>query len=147
MFFFFEFTYQDFINELPFFNNPKNDNEKLINLQYMFLARNDKKAQAELWLKSTEIAKKLIKKERKEKAFFLDPDDLDDKALEAVEYVMRRYGKKTENDCWCVRTNYISAIFNGVRHALYYRSKSDELYDRVKKLKYKPSYLLTVRGD
>ena len=134
LFFFFEFTYQDFVEELPFFAEPKTDSEILINLQYAYLARKDKKAQASLWLKSIEIAKKFIRKERKEKGFFLDDTDFEEKAVEAVEYIMRRYAKRKDNFCWSVRKNYVSAIYNGVRHALYYQSKSEQLYTRLKKL-------------
>ncbi|WP_294429888.1 hypothetical protein [uncultured Treponema sp.] len=134
MFFFFEFTWQDFIDELPFYAEPKNDSEILINLQYAYLARKDRKAQAALWQKSIVIAKKFIQKERKEKGFFLDDSDLEDKAIEAVEYIMRRYARREDNFCWSVRKNYVSAIYNGVRHALYYQSKSEQLYTRLKKL-------------
>jgi len=134
MVFFFEFTYQDFIDELPFFAEPKNDSQILINLQYAYLAKNDKKALGELWLKSIEIAKKLIRNERKQKGFYLDNADFDDKAIEAVEYVLRRYAKRKDNYCWSVRNNFVSALYNGVRHALYYQSKSEQLYSRIKKL-------------
>jgi len=82
-FFFFEFTYQDFLSELPFFDTPKNDNETLMNLQYMYLSKKDRKAQESLWLISIAIAKKLIRKEQKEKKFFLAASDLEDKAVES----------------------------------------------------------------
>ena len=134
MFFFFEFTWQDFIEELPFYAEPKNDSEILINLQYAYLAKNDRKAHRDLWLKSIEIAKKLIRNERKQKGFYLDDADFEDKAIEAVEYVLRRYSERKDNYCWSVRKNYVSALYNGVRHALYYQSKSEQLYTRLKKL-------------
>ena len=134
MVFFFEFTYQDFIDELPCFAEPKNDSQILINLQYAYLAKNDKNAFGELWLKSIEIAKKLIRNERNQKGFYLDNADFDDKAIEAVEYVLRRYAKRKDNYCWSVRNNFVSALYNGVRHALYYQSKSEQLYSRIKKL-------------
>ena len=134
MFFFFEFTWQDYIDELPFYAEPKNDSEILINLQYAYLAKNDRKAHRDLWLKSIEIAKKLIRNERKQKGFYLDDADFEDKAIEAVEYVLRRYSERKDNYCWSVRKNYVSALYNGVRHALYYQSKSEQLYTRLKKL-------------
>ena len=134
MFFFFEFTYQDFVEELPFFAEPKTDSDFLINLQYAFLARKDRQAQAKLWLKSIEIAKKFIHSERKKKGFFLDDTDFEEKAIAAVEYIMRRYAKRKDNYCWSVRKNYVSAIYNGVRHALFYQNKSEQLYTRLKKM-------------
>ena len=134
IFFFFEFTWQDFIDELPFYAEPKNDSEILINLQYAYLAKNDRKAHRDLWLKSIVIAKKLIRNERKQKGFYLDDADFEDNAIEAVEYVLRRYSERKDNYCWSVRKNYVSALYNGVRHALYYQSKSEQLYTRLKKL-------------
>lgn len=134
VFFFFEFTFQDFVEELPFFAEPKTDSEILINLQYAYLARKDRKAQTALWLKAIVIAKKFIRRERKEKGFFLDDSDFEEKAVEAVEYIMRRYARRKDNYCWSVRKNYVSAIYNGVRHALYYQSKTEQLYTRLKKL-------------
>lgn len=134
LFFFFEFTYQDFLRELPFFAEPKNDSEILINLQYLYLTKQDRIAQRDLWLKSLTIAKRLIKKEQKEKGFFLDESDFDEKAIEAVEYILRRYKKHKDNAHWVVRENFVSAIYNGVRHALYYQSKSEQLYSMLKKL-------------
>lgn len=134
VFFFFEFTFQDFVEELPFFAEPKTDSEILINLQYAYLARKDRKAQTALWLKAIVIAKKFIRRERKEKGFFLDDSDFEEKAVEAVEYIMRRYARRKDNYCWSVRKNYVSAIYNGVRHALYYQNKAEQLYTRLKKL-------------
>jgi len=134
VFFFFEFTFQDFVEELPFFAEPKTDSEILINLQYAYLARKDRKAQTALWLKAIVIAKKFIRRERKEKGFFLDDSDFEEKAVEAVEYIMRRYARRKDNYCWSVRKNYVSVIYNGVRHALYYQSKTEQLYTRLKKL-------------
>ncbi|MBR1721364.1 MAG: hypothetical protein IJ727_02590 [Treponema sp.] len=126
-------TYQDFLSELPFFEVPKNDNETLLNLQYMYLSKNDKKAQEALWLKSIAIARKLIRKEQKTKKFFLDEDILEDKSVAAVEYILRRYSKRKDNACWYVRENFISVIYNGVRHALYYQSKTERLYNMLQK--------------
>ena len=146
-FFFFEFTYQDFVDELPFFAEPKTDSEILINLQYAYLARKDKKAHEALWLKAIEIAKKMIRKERNTNGFYLDETDFEDKAVEAVEYVLRRYSEQKDNYCWSVRENYISAIYNGVRHALYYQSKSEQLYTRLKKLEGKRDENLHCRED
>lgn len=134
MFFFFEFTFEDFLKELPFFEEPKNESEFLINLQFLYLTKKDKKAQSDLWLKSIVIAKKFISLERKAKGFYLDVKDFEEKAIESVEYIMRRYAKRKDNACWVVRKNYISAIYHGVQHALYYQSKSERLYTKLKKL-------------
>ena len=135
MFFFFEFTWQDFLDELPEAEHPANESDILINLQKKWLTDGDRKAQTLMWTKSITIAKKFIIKERKQKGFFLDPEDFEEKALEAVEYVFSRYNRRIDNWCWCVRKNFISAIYNGVRHALYYQSKSEQLYESIKKNK------------
>lgn len=70
----------------------------------------------------------LIQKERKQKGFFLDCDLYEEKKACAVEYVLRRY--KTRFG-YCVTSNFISVLRDGVRHALYHRTKADMLVDFV----------------
>ena len=84
----------------------------------------DRTAWAELWERSLGIAGKLITKERKEKGFYLSSSDYEDKRIEAVEYVLRRYAKRYRGGRqWHVSSSFISALYGGVRHALYYDSQ------------------------
>lgn len=103
---------------LPHFLTPQNDNEKMLELQYCYLKNNNKKALAELWIMAIQLAKKIIHNERKKRGCFLSREDIEDKASEAVIYVLRRYEKT--NGKWFVKKNFISEIFLGVIHALDY---------------------------
>ena len=109
---------------LPRFDSPSCDNEALLNLQYRYIVLGDRTAWAELWERSLGIAGKLITKERKEKGFYLSSSDYEDKRIEAVEYVLRRYAKRYRGGRqWHVSSSFISALYGGVRHALYYDSQ------------------------
>lgn len=110
---------------LPRFSEPRNDSEELINLQWRYLALNDKGAWAALWARCLKVAGKLIRKEQKEKGFSLSEYDYEDKKMEAVEYVLRRYSRTYRDKSgserrWFVSKSFISALYGGVRHALYY---------------------------
>lgn len=112
--------------KLKHFENPKNDNEKLLNYQYEFLVLGSKKAWDNLFILATKVAQRIVVKQIKEKHLAIDVIDIPEKVSVAVVYIMRRY----KNDSgWVVRNNYISAIKSGVIHALYYRKKIDEVTD------------------
>jgi hypothetical protein len=124
-----------FLDNLLTYENPKNDNEKLCNLQAEFLRTHSKKAEAQLWTTCLEVVHKFINLEQKEKHFFMNEEDKQDKAIEAVEYVMRRYMRhyKTQRDkgrmdtqFWAGRTSFLNALYGGVKHALYYEGGQKE---------------------
>lgn len=106
---------------LPDFPSPSCENEALLNLQRRYLLYGDSMAWSELWRRCLVIAGKLIAKERKEKGFYLSAADYEDKRMEAVEYVLRRYSKRYSGGRrWHVSKSFMSALYGGVRHALYY---------------------------
>ncbi len=107
------------------------DNSKLLELQDRFLNGNSS-AWSELWVLSLQVCKRIIKHEQKQKGFFLNNDDLEDKAMNAVFYVLRRYKKTYKNGkTYRIEKNFVSALYFGVIHALYYRSKKDKAFDDV----------------
>lgn len=125
-----------FLDSLLTYENPKNDNEKLCNLQAEFLRTHSKKAEAQLWITCLEIVHKFINLEQKEKHFFMNEDDKQDKAIEAVEYVMRRYMRrykklrnkgKMETQFWAGRTSFLNALYGAVKHSLYYEGGQKEM--------------------
>ena len=130
---------ENFIDSLPYFDNPKNDNEILLNLQKNYLKTKNKKYEAELWERCLIIAEKLIKKERHEKRFFLDYDSLQDKKMDAVLYMLRRYQKryKGKNKYWAVHKSFLSAIQYACEHALYYTKEPPVIYvEDIKQLSF-----------
>lgn len=105
-----------------------NDNEKLLKLQEKFL-RGDSSAWSELWLLSLDVCKRIIIKEKEKKGFFLNEDDLADKSINAVEYVLRRYKKNYKDGRkYQIKKNFISALYFGVIHSLYYYKESDKAF-------------------
>lgn len=112
-------------------NENLNDNIKLLELQDRFL-NGDSSAWSELWVLSLEVCKRIIKSEQKQKGFFLNEDDFEDKASCAVEYVLRRYRKKYKSGkSYRIEKNFVSALYFGVIHALYYRSEKDRAFEDV----------------
>lgn len=113
-------------DDLKFFDNPKDDNERLLNYQFLFLKNGDKNAWAKLFILSTEVAKRITTKAVRDKRLPVDPIDMPEKVSIAVEYVLSRYAKKKG---WYVKSNYLSAIKSGVIHALYYCTTIERLTD------------------
>lgn len=113
---------------LPFYENPETDEQRLMTAQHDFLLFNSAKAWQELWTLTITVAGRAIAAERKKKKFYLSADDKADKQIDAAEYLLRRY--KTIRG-YFVRGNFIAAIIDSVRHVLYYQSESDKLVDFV----------------
>lgn len=115
---------QSAIDSLPFFPEPRNDNEILLNLQRRLLADNDKSAWGELWERCMAIAGKLITIERKAKGLHFSDDELEDLKIDAVMYVLRRYRKTYSGGAvWHVKKSFMNALRGGVLHALYYEAQ------------------------
>lgn len=107
----------------PYFPNPKDDNEKLLNLQYNFLKSG---SQADWWKLlefSQVIMKRLVWHFMKQKKISLDEISQDEKVGIALVYVMRRYETTIG---YYVSKNYISFLKGGVRHAFDYHNKTDD---------------------
>lgn len=114
---------------LPFYENPETDEQRLMTAQHDFLLLNSRAAWQELWTLTITVAGRAIAAERKKKKkFYLSADDKADKQIDAAEYLLRRY--KTIRG-YFVRGNFIAAIIDSVRHVLYYQSESDKLVDFV----------------
>lgn len=103
------------------FPDPKNDNEKLLNYQYEWLVHKDAKAWEGLWILSRQIARRMILTLAKKKGFVMDPLTLEDKADDAIIYILRRYQRG-----WYVRKAYHKAIKEGVIHAIWHRTKAQK---------------------
>lgn len=112
------------LDSLPSFDNPKDDNEVLLNLQRRYLVSGDRKAWSEMWTRCLEIAGKLISIEQKEKGLHYSEDEKQSLALDAVAYVLRRYSKPSgDGHIWHVKSSFLNALRGGVLHALYYEAQ------------------------
>lgn len=109
-------------DSLKYYPNPVNDNEKLFNYQRAWFF-GDESAWGDLIRTAYLVCLKLISKylrEGKNKGVFLDDIQKNEKAMEAMVYVLRRYNS---NVGWCVTTNFITVLQDGVRHATEYTTK------------------------
>lgn len=127
---------------LPRFDRPSNDNEWLLTLQAMWLEDGDVEARIALWEESRRIAERCVMGMYASRGIKYTRDDVDDRASDALLYVFRRY----DNPCvrwrgttylrkygwnYCVLSNFVSVIRQGVRHAVDWRSKAESLVDYV----------------
>lgn len=106
---------------LPYFENPRDDNQRLLNCQHDWLVNGDKDAWAELWRLSEKVARRMVQSLGRKHGWRFTGEDLDDRVMVAIEYVLRRY-----RDGWYVKKAYLKALKEGVIHALWYRTKRDE---------------------
>jgi len=110
---------------LPYFQNPKGDNQVLLNLQHDYIKNGDTEAWGKLLTLAYEVSKRLIWQWlREHRDVFLDEIAQEEKASIAMEYVLRRYSK---NVGWYVDKNFIGALKGGVMHAMSYTSKIEEM--------------------
>lgn len=109
-------------SDLPFFDVARNDNEVMLNMQYRYLMFNDKKAYTVMWVLAQKLCGKFVHKEMKKHNLHFDKDYFEDLVINAVEYVLRRY---TTTPGYYVKQSFTSELYNGVRHALWYRGQSE----------------------
>lgn len=119
--------------ELKYFAEPKNDNEKLFNLQKKYYdARNkgdEKSANAlywDMWLLSGKVAERIIRKIVAARGLEFCDDEVQDKVSETCLYLLRRFNTRIN---YAVTTNWIVAIKDSVRHALDYQTELEKNTD------------------
>ena len=107
---------------LPYFENPRDDNERLLNLQYE--ARNgDKSAYGRMYQIALPIAGKYVtEKCRTSKSLRLSREEREEKAHNAVTYVIESF--LLDKD-YFVKKNFTSVIYLRVLHELFYTTKAD----------------------
>ena len=145
----------DFSYHLPRYKKPITDNEKLLTYQAEWLEDQREDARVKLWTLMLSVATKATRGFYRKQGLRVYPDDVQDKASEAVWYIMRRY-ENPKTKCWChdwnpetgrpgvmrtykqvygfnycVTKDFLSVITQGVRHAVQYRTKAEGLVDYV----------------
>ena len=125
---------------LPHYEEPKNDNERLMNYQIEYITTNSALAWGKLIELSFVVTKRLIWLWMKKHKTKLDEIEQDEKTSIAVEYVLRRYKTRVG---WCVTKNFITALNDGVKHAMLYTTeieKNTVLIDDEKSLDRESNY-------
>ena len=111
------------LQDLPYFENPQNDSEKLFNLQYKYLKNGDEKARKELYTLSYEIMRRLLWRRMKKGGMgWLDEERQNEIVADAFVYVFRRYER---NMGYVVTKSFISVLKGGVKHAVEYTTMKD----------------------
>lgn len=114
--------------ELPYYANPKNDNELLFNYQYDYIVNNNEKAWKDLMTLSYKVIQRIIWGLIGQKKVVLDEEEQMEKASIAIEYVLRRYDK---NVGYRVNNNFILFLKDGVKHAIKYKTKLEQNTDSL----------------
>ena len=124
---------------LPHFDNPNTDNERLSNYQYDYIMHGDRKAEGLLWLEFEKICRRWIKRESKLNNIFMNSDDIEIKGGIACDYVMRRYKEhlKLYNSYYIIK-DFVSAAHDAMIHAVYHPEENDFILDKVKTMNEKP---------
>lgn len=112
------------IIKLKSFDNPKNDNEVLFNLQKEFIETGKESTYWQLWQQTALVAERIIKKTVKARRLNWADDEIKDKVSDTCLYLLRRY--KTRKNYY-VKVNFIEAIKDSARHALDYQNSFDKL--------------------
>lgn len=106
----------------PRFDHPRNDNEWLFNFQYDFIVNGSEAAYGRLLELSFTVTKRLIRRWLANQAgkVFWDEITQEEKTMEAIVYVLRRYSTIVG---WYCSTNFITVLGDGVRHVTRYETK------------------------
>ena len=109
---------------LPYFNSPQNDNERLLNYQYDFLVNGSHEAWGNLWKLTEAIAGRMLAHSCKLRNVHFSHEEWEDKRAEAVLYLLRRYRTRPG---YRIEANFPLHIWYAVRHVLDYKRKCDGL--------------------
>lgn len=111
---------------LPHFDAPKNDNERLLNLQHAYRTEGDAGALGEMYAMGKRIALKYIgaKASGNRRVAELGADEKEEKAHNAITYIIARYLRIKD---FAIRESFTSYLYLRVQHELFYRRKVDEI--------------------
>lgn len=114
---------------LPFFPEPKNDNERLMNFQHEYY-RGNESALNDIYKTGYEVAYKMINQTVCENKHVkgLSLEQRAEKAHQAITYIIEQYLKK---DCFVIKTSMTAYIYLRVKHELFYKRKCDNLVQFV----------------
>lgn len=115
---------------LPHFQEPKNDNERLLELQYQYKVNGKQEALTEIYELSCEICGKYISKETNRNRHIknMDLDERSDKAKDAATYIVEQLLKRPD---FQINKSFTGYLFLRVMKELYYQRKVDTIVDFV----------------
>ncbi len=109
---------------LPRFDEPRNDNERLLNFQYAWKTGGDKRALDGMYSLGRTVALKYInaKARGNRRVAELGAGEKAEKAHNAITYMIARY---LEVDDFWIANSFTSYLYLRVQHELFYRRKVD----------------------
>lgn len=126
-----EFDFGDIANEKPKpapprFENPTNDNERLLNYQYEYRMYGNAHALDGMYSLGRTVALKYInaKAQGNRRIAELGAEEKEEKAHNAITYIIARYLQVKE---FCIAESFTAYLYLRVQHELFYRRKVDEV--------------------
>lgn len=111
--------------DLPHFETPKNDNERLLNYQWDY-KRGDEAALNKMYELGYDIALRYISTHAKKNPHIarLDQSRREEKAHNAITYIIARYLQIQD---FAIHKSFTSYIYLRVQHELFYKRKVDDI--------------------
>jgi hypothetical protein len=116
--------------DLPYFDTPNNDNQRLLNMQYDYKANGNAQALNAMYALGCTIALKYInaKAGKNPHIEHMSDDEKEGKAHNAITYIIARYLRVKD---FSIRKSFTSYLYLRVQHELYYQRKVDKIVDFV----------------
>lgn len=123
-----EFNFELPTKPLPYYPEPKNDNERLLNCQYEYKIKGDAKALNKMYQLGCKVAGRFIKAEVDARKFYLCGSDKQEKAHNAITYIVARYLRVKD---FAITESFTAYLYLRIKHELYYQRKVDKIVDFV----------------
>ena len=114
---------------LPHFDNPKCDNERLLNYQWEY-KNGDQNALNSMYTLGYKIALKYINANARKNRHIgeLSHSDKEEKAHSAITYIIARYLRVKD---FAITESFTGYLFLRIKHELFYQRKVDKIVDFV----------------
>ena len=111
---------------LPHFDNPKCDNERLLNYQYEYKEHGDQNALNSMYALGYKIALKYISTKAKKNRHIAElcESDREEKAHNAITYIIARYLKVSD---FAIKESFTAYLYLRIQHELFYTRKVDKI--------------------
>ena len=115
---------------LPHYDQPQNDNERLLNYQWAYKENGDQNALNSMYTLGYKIALKYIstKAQKNRHIAELCRSEKEEKAHNAITYIIARYLRVQD---FVIMESFTSYLYLRVQHELFYRRKVDEIVSFV----------------
>jgi hypothetical protein len=116
--------------DLPYFDAPSNDNQRLLNMQYDYKANGNAQALNAMYALGCKIAIKYINAQAGKNPHIshMSDDEKEEKAHNAISYIIARYLRVAD---FAIRKSFTSYLYLRVQHELYYQRKIDKIVSFV----------------